>query len=69
MHLSNAEDEGDTELQVSEQQQKVGRSYTCGSTKHLRPTCPLSKQRQITMSQNPGPYQKPGMDRGNVDTQ
>ena len=69
MDLSYAEDEGEVELQAAEQQQRVvRRCYTCGSTKHLRPGCPLRKQRQTT-SQHPTPSQKSGMARGNADTQ
>ena len=67
--LSNAEDEDEADLQVAEQRQEVRPCYTCGSTKHLRPTCPLLKQRQSPMGRNPSPNQKPGMVRVNVDTQ
>ena len=69
MDLSNAEDEGEAELHVAEQRQEVRRCYTCGSTKHLRPTCPLHKQQRNHVVRNPSPNQKPGMARGNVDTQ
>ena len=44
MDLINAEDEGEAELHVAEQRKEVRRCYTCGSTTHLRPTCPLRKQ-------------------------
>ena len=53
MGLSNAEDEGEAEFNVSEQQQEVRRCYTCGITYHLRPTCPLRKQRPTLMGRNP----------------
>ena len=66
MDLSYAEDE--VELQAAEQQRVVRWFYTCGSTKHLRPGCPLRKQRQAT-SQHSTPSQKSGMARGNADTQ
>ena len=68
MDLSYAEDEGEVELQVAEQQRVVRLWYTCGSTKHLRPGCPLRRQRQAT-SQHSTPSQKSGMARGNADTQ
>ena len=68
MDLSYAEDEGEVELQADEQQRVVRRCYTCGSTKHLRPGCPLRRQRQAT-SQHCTPSQKSGMTRRNVDTQ
>ena len=69
MDLSHAEDEGEAELHVAEQRQDVRRFYTCGSTKHLRPNCPLRKQQPTPMSRNPSLNQKPGMARGNVGTQ
>lgn len=69
MDLSHAADEGEAELHVAEQRQDVRRCYMCGSTKHLRPTCPLRKQQPTPMSRNPSLNQKPGMARGNVDTQ
>ncbi|CAI5714203.1 unnamed protein product [Hyaloperonospora brassicae] len=65
MDLSYAEDEGEAELHVAEQRQEVRRCYTCGSTKHLRFTCPLRKQQRNPMGRN----QKPGITRENVDTQ
>ena len=68
MDLSNAEDEGEAERHVVEQRQKVRPCYTCESTKHLHPTCPLRKQRPPPMGRNHSPNQKPGMARGNVDT-
>ena len=40
MYLGHAEDVGEAELQVAAQQQAVRHCYMCGSTKHLRPTCP-----------------------------
>ena len=68
MDLSYADDEDEFELQAAEQQRVVRRCYTCGSTKHLRPDCPLRRQHQAT-SQHSTPSQKSGMARGNVDTQ
>ena len=68
MDLSYAEDEGEVELQVAEQQRVVRRCYTCGSTKHLRPGFPVRRQRQAT-SQHSTPSQKSGVARGNADTQ
>ena len=69
MDISHAEDEGEAELHVAEQRREVRRCYMCGSTKHLRPTFPLRKQRPNPMGRNPSLNQKPGMARGNVDTQ
>ena len=69
MDLSHDEDEGEAELHGAEQRQEVRRCYMCGSTKHLRPTWPLRKQRPTPMGRKPGLNQKPGMARGNVDTQ
>ena len=69
MDLSNAEDEGEAELHVAEQRQEVRLCYMCESTKHLRPTCPLRKQRLTHMGRNPSLNQKPGVARGNVETQ
>ena len=69
MDLSNAEDEGEADLNVAEQRQEVRRCCTCGSTKHLRPTCPLRKKRPTPMGRYPSLNQKPGMVRGNVDPQ
>ena len=69
MDLSHAEDEDEAELHVSEQRQEVRRCYVCGSTKHLRPTCPLRKQRPNPMGQNPSLNQKPGMAREYVEIQ
>uniref|UniRef100_A0AAV1U985 Retrotransposon gag domain-containing protein n=1 Tax=Peronospora matthiolae TaxID=2874970 RepID=A0AAV1U985_9STRA len=68
MDLSYAEDGGEAELQAAEQKHVVGRCFMCGSTKHLRPGCPLRKQRQTT-SQHSSPSQKSDMARGNADTQ
>uniref|UniRef100_A0AAV1U6N6 CCHC-type domain-containing protein n=1 Tax=Peronospora matthiolae TaxID=2874970 RepID=A0AAV1U6N6_9STRA len=68
MDLSYAEGGGEAELQAAEQQHVVRRCFACGSTKHLRPGCPLRKQRQAT-SQHSTPSQKSGMARGNADTQ
>ena len=64
MDLSNAEDEGEAELNVAEQRQEVRRCYLCESTKLLRPTCTLRKQRPTPMGRNPSFNQKPGMARG-----
>ena len=39
MDICNAEEEA--ELQTAEQHQNIRRCFMCGSTKHLRPPCPL----------------------------
>ena len=69
MDLSYAENEDEAELQAVDQQRVMRRCYTCGSTKHLRPKCPLRKQLPATVGQPSAPNQKPGMARGNADTQ
>ena len=69
MDLSKSEDEGEAEFHVVEQRVEVIRCYTCGISKHLRPTCPLFKQRMTHMGRNFVPNQKPGITRGNVDIQ
>ena len=61
MDLSNAEYGGEAELHVAKQRQELIRCYTCGRTKHLRPTCPLRKKRPNPMGRNPRPSQKPVM--------
>ena len=68
MDLIYAEDKGEVDLQASGQQRVVRRYYACGSTKHLRPGCPLRRQRQTT-SQHSTPSQMSGMARENADTQ
>ena len=55
MDLRYAEDEGEAERHVAEQQQDVRRCYMCGSTKHFRPTCRLRKQRATLMGRTPAP--------------
>ena len=69
MDFSYAEDDNEAELQAVEQQHVIRRYYTCGSTKHLRPGCPLRRQRQTPPNQNFTPGQKSGMARGNGNTQ
>ena len=58
---SNDKDECEAGLHVAKQRHDVRRCYTCGSTTHLRPTCPLQKQRQTSKSRNAGFNQKSGM--------
>ena len=67
MDLSYAEDEA--ELHAAEQQRNIRRCYMCGSTKHLRPSCPLRKQRQPRSNQVPAPGRKSGAAGGNVNSQ
>ena len=69
MELSHAEDEGEADLHVAEQRQEVRRYYMSGSTKHLRPTFTLRKQRPTPIGRNPSLNHKPSMARGNVETQ
>ena len=52
MDLSQAEIE-EAELQAVEQQRNIRRCYMCGSTKHLRPSCPLRRQRHDRPSRPP----------------
>ena len=68
MEICNAEDEA--ELQTAEQYQNIRRCFMCGSTKHLRPACPLRKQRPQRHGRYANaPNQKPGTGRENVNTQ
>ena len=66
--LSHADDD-EAELQAVEQQRNIRRCYTCGSTRHLRPNCPLRKPRQNQPSRNTTPNQKSGTVRENGDSQ
>ena len=55
------------------EQQSTGRPilryYMCGSTRHLRPACPLRNTRKARRSTNSDPYQISGTVRENIDTQ
>ena len=66
MDLSLAEE---AELQAVEQQRNIRRCFMCGSTRHLRSSCPLRKQPQHRPSRNPSPSQKPGTAGENVNSQ
>ena len=66
MDLSHAEE---AELQAAEQQGSIRRCYMCGSTRHLRPSCPLRKQRSNRQSRSPAPSQKASTAGENVDSQ
>jgi len=68
MDLSYAEDE-EAELQAAEQRGGIRRCYVCGSTQHLRPGCPLRKQRQAPPSRGSASEPKLGSWRGNAKTQ
>lgn len=57
---------GEEVLQATQQRKAIRRCYMCGSTKHLRPACPL---RKACKSYNPDLYQKSVTERENVDTQ
>ena len=69
MDLSNAEGEGEAELQVAQQYRDISRCYSCGSTSHLRPRCPLRKQRKSHVGRVPATNQKPGMARETFKSQ
>ena len=69
MDRRNGKDEDETELQVAEKQRDMRNCVTWGSTKHLRPTCPLRRQRQTPLSRNLDPSQQYGMEQGNAGTQ
>ena len=60
---------GEATLQAADQHTAIRRCYMCGSTKHLRPACPLRNARKARKSYNPDLYQKSGKPRENVDTQ
>uniref|UniRef100_A0AAV1TIT6 Uncharacterized protein n=1 Tax=Peronospora matthiolae TaxID=2874970 RepID=A0AAV1TIT6_9STRA len=64
MDLSHAEEEA-RDLLAVEQQRNVRKYYMCGSTRHLRPQCPLRKPRQSRPSRNPPPNPKVGTEREN----
>ena len=68
MDLSLAERE-EAELQAVEQQRNIRRCYMCGSTRHLRPSCPLRKQHQQRPGRKPAPNQTSGTAGGNVNSQ
>ena len=68
MDLSYAECE-EAELQAAEQQRNFRRCYMCGSTRHLRPSCPLRKQHQSRPSRNSASSGKKGVAGGNVNSQ
>uniref|UniRef100_A0AAV1TZI5 CCHC-type domain-containing protein n=1 Tax=Peronospora matthiolae TaxID=2874970 RepID=A0AAV1TZI5_9STRA len=68
MDLSHAEEEERALLAV-EQQRKIRRCYMCGSTKHLRPQCPLRKPLQSRPSRNPPSNPKVGTERENGNSQ
>ncbi|KAE9017806.1 hypothetical protein PR002_g13280 [Phytophthora rubi] len=68
MDLSYAEDE-EAELRASEARRGIRRCFTCGSTDHLRPGCPLRKQRQAQSSGNTASNRPSRSSRGNGDSQ
>jgi hypothetical protein len=65
MDLSYAEDV-EAELQAAEQRGGIRRFYVCERTQHLRPGCPLRKQRQATPSRGSDSEPKLGSWRGNA---
>jgi len=68
MDLSYAEDE-EPELQAAERRGSIRRCYVCGSPQHMRPGCPLRKQRQAPPSRCTASEPKLGSRRGNAKTQ
>ena len=68
MDLSHVAEGEEAELQAVEQQ-GIRRCYSCGSTKHLRPGCPLRKSRQAHTSRAHASDQKSGKARENVESQ
>ena len=68
MDLSHADDDK-AELQAMEQICNIRRRYTCGSTGHLSPNCPLHTQRQNRLSRNTTTNQKSSTVREYVDSQ
>ncbi|KAG3077357.1 hypothetical protein PI124_g22151 [Phytophthora idaei] len=62
MDLSYAEGE-EAELLAAEQRTSIRRYFTCGSTRHLRASCPVRNQRKAP------PSQASGSSRGNGDSQ
>ncbi|KAE9302649.1 hypothetical protein PF008_g22438 [Phytophthora fragariae] len=61
MDLSYAEDD-EAELRAAEARRGIRRCFTCGSTDHLRPGCPLRKQRQAQSSGNTASNRPSGSD-------
>jgi len=67
-YVNYAKDEV-AELQAAEQRGGIRRCYVCGSTQHLRPGCPLRKQRQAPPSRGSVSELKLRSWRGNAKTQ
>ncbi|KAG3140498.1 hypothetical protein PI124_g16720 [Phytophthora idaei] len=61
MDLSYAEGD-ETELLAAEQRTRIRQCFTCGSTRHLRSSCPVSRRKDP-------PSQASGSSRGNGDSQ
>ncbi|KAG2978241.1 hypothetical protein PC120_g25355 [Phytophthora cactorum] len=61
MDLSYADGE-EAELLAAEQRTSIRRCFTCGSTRHLRASCPVRNQRKAP------PNQASGSSRGNADS-
>ncbi|KAG2793122.1 hypothetical protein PC119_g25776 [Phytophthora cactorum] len=62
MDVSYAEGE-ETELLAAEQRTSIRRCFTCGSSRHLRASCPVRNQRKAP------PSQASGSSQGNGDSQ
>ncbi|KAG3183539.1 hypothetical protein PC128_g14099 [Phytophthora cactorum] len=62
MDLSYSEEE-EAELLAAEQRTSIRRCFTCGSTRHLRASCPVCNQRKAP------PSQASGSSRGSGDSQ
>ena len=70
MDLSGAERQEEAELHAVTQQRFVRRCFSCGSTTHLLPKCPLLRNsRKAPLSRSTGVNQGDGSARGNVESQ
>ncbi|KAK1936741.1 hypothetical protein P3T76_010176 [Phytophthora citrophthora] len=68
MDLSYAENEV-AELRAAVQRMSTRRCYACGSPTHLRPNCPLRKERAGQNGRNPAAGPASGSAQGNGDSQ
>ncbi|KAG6613595.1 Gag protein [Phytophthora cinnamomi] len=68
MDLSYAEAE-ETELRTTEQRRDIRRCFACGSTDHLRPSCPLRKLKYARSSRSTASDRMSGSSWENGDSQ